>query len=382
MQLCGKEQCTGCLACKNSCPKKAIHIQTDKLDRFYTVIDSEKCVECGICRAVCHIINPPTLKRPTDVYAAWSKNILDKYSSSGGIAAVLSRYIINQSGVVYGTGYLDGRVKYIRINKVEDFELLRGSKYVESDIDGVYLKVKKDLIKKINVLFIGTPCHIAGLKSFLQKDYQNLLTVDLICHGVPPQKYLVDHVNKLTKNWDAVAFRGKYDYVFTVYQKSRILVQKAFLEDEYFCAFYKNLIFRENCYICPYAKIARCADITIGDFWGLDRNTLKIPYDGRISVVLTNSAKGKQMLFSVKDDIICEKRSIEEAANQQQTNLNHPSEKTNDREIFELEYSIQGFEKSIMMTSLSALIRKQKIRGTLKRTRLGKVLRSVINRSR
>lgn len=374
MQLCSKEQCTGCLACKNSCPQNAINIKTDELEKIYTVIDSRKCVECGICRTVCHIINPPVLKKPTDAYAAWSKNTQDKYSSSGGMAATLSRYIINCSGVVYGAGFLDGRVKYLRISEAKDFELLRGSKYVESDMDGVYSKIKKDLIQKIYVLFIGIPCHVAGLKSFLQKDYPNLFTVDLICHGVPPQKYLTDHVDKLTKNWDRVTFRGKYDFVLTVYQNNRIRVQKTFLEDEYFCAFFKNLIFRENCYICPYAKIERCSDITIGDFWGLDRSTLKTNYEGRISLALTNSIKGEKLFSSIQDTVFFEKRSIEEAANQQQTNLIHPSEKSNDREVFEREYVSRGFEKAIMLTSLSALIRKQKIRGTLKRTKIGKMI--------
>ena len=371
MMLCEKKQCTGCFSCKSICSRGAISIQADSMGKRYPVIDQSKCIECGSCIKACHILNPPHLNRPLTAYAAWSKSEKDIYSSSGGIAAIFSRYILKNSGVVYGVGYKHARVSYIRIIKEEDIELLRGSKYVESDIDDTYLQVKNDLKQDNKVLFIGTPCQVAGLRLFLRKQYTNLFLVDLICHGVPPQQYLVEHVNKFRKKWDKVSFRGKFDFIFSVYDKDKIVIQKNFLEDEYFCAFYKCITFRDNCYTCRYSRIERCSDITIGDFWGLDRDSLTMKYDGRVSLILPNTAHGMNLLEMVADDLNYEERSIDEAVNPQQTNLIHPSEKTDDRVIFEKYYSEKGFDRAVMKTSLSGLIMKQKVRGTLKRTKIG-----------
>lgn len=379
MILCDTKLCTGCMSCLNSCQYNAIKTYKDALGRKLPRIDKSKCVGCGLCRKVCHIINRPQLNFPIGVYAARSNNEADKYSSSGGLATVIARHILDLGGIVFGVGFEKSQVKYLRIDKIEDLEKIRGSKYVESEVGDIYKTVKVDLCNKRIVLFIGTPCCVAGLRGYLNKEYENLVTVDLICHGTPPQDYLIEHVNKMANQWDEISFRGRYEFLFTVYQDKKVIKQKGYLEDEYFCAFFKNLIFRENCYRCIYARPDRCSDITLGDFWGIDKETLSENYDGRISLVLLNTIKGEQLFVNL-NDIKFEKRSFEEAMNPQQTNLRHPSQKPKGRELFETYYPQKGLEKAIYMTELSKILKKQRIRGWIKKTLIGRLAVKIKNR--
>lgn len=381
MYICNESICTGCAACMNICPRDAITMHKGDMDKTVPYIDSEKCIECNMCKKVCPALNKPTMNKVKKVFAAWSKKKEDQQlSSSGGVATVFSRYMLNQEGLVYGAAFKNRKVQHISIDKANKINLIRGSKYVQSSIGYTYRKLKTNLLEDRQVLFIGTPCQVAGLKLYLKKDYSNLILVDLICHGVPPIDYLNDHLSAYCKDWDNVMFRGEHDFKITIYNKKNIIKQFDFFEDEYYKAFFEGLIFRESCYSCDYSCPQRCSDITIGDFWGLRKETLNNKYDGRVSVILLNTDKGINYFDLCKTELIYEKRDLKEPFCEEQTNLLHPSPLHKDRQKFEVSYKKYGFDKAVMKTSLGKQLRIQKLKGMIKRTLFGKYLKKILKK--
>lgn len=380
MQICEREKCTGCFACMNICPKDAITVQTDVLGKTIPIIDENKCISCGVCNKVCPVNCAVEQKMPEHTYAVWSVDEYDcKFSSSGGAASVFARRVLENGGAVYGAASIDGAVKHIKIADVSELEMLRGSKYVQSSIGYIYRDVKNELKNGRKVLFTGTPCQIAGLKGYLQKENENLITVDLICHGTPPETYLNEHIQDVTNNsqYDSVAFRGKYDYYLTVENKGKIKYQRKRDLDTYFQAFADGLILRDNCYSCRYACPDRCADLTIGDFWGIDRSTLKNPYKGRISLVMTNTKKGMDFFEECKDRFVCEERTLKEAMNPEQGNLLHPSVPHNERQFFVRNYPVFGFEKTMKKTKLGKAVNKNYIKSRVNKLFVIRALRKI-----
>lgn len=356
--ICETEDCTGCFACMNICPQNAISIDRDILDKTIPKIDAKKCIDCGLCKKVCPVNTKPVFNRAECAYAAWSKDPDDlNKSSSGGIAAVLTRAILNSGGCVFGAASLERETKHICVTTIDEAEKLRGSKYVQSNIGFIYRQVKEKLEKEIEVLFIGTPCQVAGLTSYLGKKHKNLLTVDLICHGTPPHKYLEKYLNKQAHSqWTRYSFRKGNKWGLISYNKDKTTYDCISDYDIYFQSFLKGLIYRDNCYKCIYARLERVSDITIGDFWGIDRSTLKRKYDGKISVVLPNTEKGYSFWECVQDQFYSEQRTIEEAANKLQTNLRNPSPKHEEREFFVKNYPKYGFIKAVKRTQLGRKI--------------------------
>ena len=189
--LCAAPECTGCLACLNVCPKHAIGVTEGFLGEILPTIDEDKCVDCGLCDKICPSLNPSPMHLPMDCYAAWTKNEVDYVSAtSGGMATAISKSVISKGGVVYGCAAHGLQVKHMRCATMKDVEKLKGSKYVQSEMGDLYQALKKDVLEGLTVLFIGTPCQVAGVKNYLRQEYDNLLTVDLICHGVPSQQSL------------------------------------------------------------------------------------------------------------------------------------------------------------------------------------------------
>ena len=246
-----------------------------------------------------------------------------------------------------------------------DIEKLKGSKYVYSDIDFTFRQAKDMLNKGVQVLFTGTPCQIAGFNNFLQKPYPNLVTVDLICHGAPPASYLSEYLNEQypDKNYNNLTFRGEKDYYFLLKHNSDIISQIPVKYDVYFSAFLSSLISRDCCYKCKFASRNRISDITIGDFWGIDRSTLQKPYKGKISVVLINSQKGKTFFDNTRHLFYYEARSIDEAAKKNEQ-LNSPSiPPMPDRKIFIDNYPDKGFLGAVSLTKIYKNVKhNQKIR--------------------
>lgn len=351
------KNCTGCLACLNICPNNAIDVDYDKMGKTIPKIN-DNCVNCGLCVSTCPENKIPELNSLNECYAARSKSSDDLDCASGGAASVFSRYFLDKNGIVCGVAFdKEHIVAHKIIDKSEDLKALKGSKYVQSFTGTTYKDVKKYLISGKMVLYTGTPCQIAGLKAYLKKDYENLLTIDLICHGTPPSVYLKDYINGLgIENYDNISFRGKYDFMLIVYKLTNILYEKSNTKDYYFHSFFKGLTYRDNCYNCHYANSKRIADITVGDFWGLDEKVLNNVFNGKASVILINTKKGERFFNMVKNDFILEKRNIKEAikGNDQ---LRHPSNSHKLREKFETEYLKYGFYGAIKKVYKNEIIK-------------------------
>lgn len=366
-QICNLEKCTGCFACMNICPRDAVTCGTDQYRKTIPYIEAEKCIECGLCLKVCPENNPPKKNYPSECYATWSRDEQErKYCSSGGVATELSRYFIGEGGTVYGAAF-DQELKLIHqaSENLDQLERFKGSKYVQSYTGMIFRDIKERLKEGKKILFIGTPCQIAGIRNYLGREYENLLLVDLICHGTPPMEYLKEYANAVTEGKVTdISFRGKRNWRLTLYNDQKVIYSVRSEKDYYFTAFLKSMIYRDNCYQCQYAVSERGSDVTIGDFWGLDRSSLKNPYNGRISVVLLNTKKGKEIWEKVKDRFYFEQRTVEEAV-RGNAQLRRPSICHSDRELFLKNYTPGNFATAVRTPGMKKEIRKGRIKDSL-----------------
>lgn len=365
--ICPKEKCTGCFSCYNICPKNAIEMKEDEFGNIYPYIENKKCINCDMCKKVCPQLNQDKIsfEYPTKVYAMYSKDdAIRNNSTSGGVATVISKFIINKGGIVYGAGNIfdNDSFKFLRITSIEDLYKIQGSKYVHCYISNIYKNIKDDLINEKKVLFVGTPCQVAGLKMFLRKDYDNLFTIDIICHGVPSQKLLFENLllkyNIDRKNFEYITFRDSNGFHLKLYRtKEDYLLKKAFKTrfanlDQYYKNFLRGNIYRENCYECNYAKKKRISDITIGDFWGLgeDSEINDDVYKG-ISSVIVSTAKGLELANSVLSLFVFEERTYEEAYSHNEQ-LNNPMRKKKQYFLFRDNYAKKGFNRTFKKMNL------------------------------
>ena len=317
-------------------------------------INQNKCINCGLCVKVCPNNQKITKNYPNIAYAAWSLNAKDRETStSGGVSSVLSSYVIENEGIVYGAAFQDGEVKHIRVTFKEDLYKLKGSKYIQSNIEDTYAKVIQDIVSNKLVLFWGTPCQIAGLKSLITtrhlKDTDKLIYGDIICHGVPSQKIFNDHLRSITKQKNKVyniSFRDPEGYYLTLNKENNIIYRKGFPEDKFLNGFQYGLFHRDSCYQCQYASPKRISDITIGDFWGLGET--KYPKK-KVSVILCNTTKGVNIIKKVQDKLFLEERPIEEAiyGNSQ---LQKPSAKHEFYNLFHKTYPKFGYNIAISLS--------------------------------
>ena len=295
-------ECTGCSACYNVCPVDAISMKFNFEGFSYPYIDDSLCVNCAKCVRCCSIVNTKEFKFPEETYCGAGKGEFIENSASGGIFAVFAKYVIEElSGVVYGVelDLRDNICRHVEINKVEDIYRIQNSKYVQSEISGVFPLCKKNLLEGRQVLFSGTPCQISGLRNYLGCEFDNLLTVDIICHGVPSPKLLSMYIkNELPDNITKLRFRHRleaslrrsaYDINYEVNGHTII---KPGGNDIYYNAFTNGESLRECCYTCKYAREDRISDITIGDCdsWKLYKGLEK---DNIISSILINTTKGE-----------------------------------------------------------------------------------------
>lgn len=339
IRLASQETCTGCSACANICPKSAIKMQMDKEGFLFPLIDASLCVECGKCMNACpilNVMNSRNLSEP-EAYALWS--LIDRrYSSSGGAFSAFARMILDRCGVVYGAELDESLTcKHTYIQDVADLGKLRGSKYVQSEIGTSFQTCLSHLKQGKNVLFTGTPCQVAGLYLFLGKEYDNLLTVDLACHGVPSNLIFKSYIRKLQlkykENIKGFFFRKLDGWGFTPSVKLSEKVKPLYgVDNLYMAAFDKAAIFRKSCYTCPFAKIPRIGDCSIADFWGIGRYGMPFNHNTSkgVSLVLVNTEKGRKALCSLTD-IFKERRTLKEAL-YENGNLVNPSNKNSSRD--------------------------------------------------
>lgn len=299
-EICNKlDLCTGCYTCMNVCPKEAITFTRDKEGFSIPYIDTNKCIDCHLCQKRCPANNPSKpVPLPIVKTSIFKDNNNDFYlkASSGGAFGVLARYVINQGGCVFGCVMdSDYQIYHVKAKTLEDISLFHGSKYVQSNIGFTFRDCKKELQNGNFVLFSGCPCQIDGLRHYLNKDYDNLITVDLICHGVPNQKLFSEFIkwfyqNKQTRNYQFYKFRYKFRS-----EEEKSLIYRGYGNDDFFIKFYVwGKIFRKACYKCRYAGTQRVGDFTIGDFWENFAVKLNIEEDKSYSKILFNTSKALQ----------------------------------------------------------------------------------------
>lgn len=343
--------CCGCTACASICAHDAITMKPDALGFLYPEVDKDKCVDCGLCDKVCafndHYDTSLNLEKPL-VYGARHKDMNEVETSRSGAAFIaISDYILEQGGVVYGAGYTDHfRVVHKRATTKEERDEFKGSKYVQSDMTGVFRQVKKDLRDGLTVLFSGTPCQTSGLNSYVGKRLrENLFLVDIVCHGVPSPYMWRDYIAYLEKKQGSpivwVNFRDKQKYGWAAHHET-FKFKTGGGKMSFTFLFYKHIMFRKSCGNCHFANTKRPSDITIADFWGWEKTDKNFNADNKgCSLVLLNTEKGRKLFEAVHDRLNTMPVKLEDCL---QPNMMHPSEIHPKREQFENDYSRRGFK--------------------------------------
>lgn len=316
--------CCGCTACYAICPKGAITMQEDSEGFKYPAIDKSKCIDCGLCCKVCPLDKKlENVIAPAASFACTAKDEnFAKQSSSGGVFPLLANMFAKQQAVIYGVAFDNNwKVKHIRVNDIDELKKLYTSKYVQSDMGDSFKQVKHDLDIGKEVLFAGTPCQVAGLKSYLSKEYNNLTTVDFICHGVPSplvwQRYIIAMEKKLNNKITEISFRDKKDgwknYYFKLSTANGDVFYEKHGENIYMKGFLKDLYLRPSCYDCKFKTLHRASDITLADFWGIEKIIPEINVEKGVSLCWASSEKGDTILDKALKQTIYEQVDLNEA---------------------------------------------------------------------
>lgn len=301
-----KKTCNGCTACALVCPKGAIEMVEDNEGFIYPVIIDEKCIKCGKCLKICSNYSKEQ-DRKYFAYAAINKDkdVLSQSTSGGAYTALIEKLFSKKDGVCYGAAYnKDFEVVHMRATSLKEAKKFRGSKYLRSNILGIYESVKKDLAEGKDVLFTGTPCQCAGLSTYLNKDYPNLVICDIICHSNPSPKLFGRYIKALElkegSKVKSYSFRAKsngWDNLAPIVEYANGKKEE---ELTFLTAFLRAIANRPCCYDCKYIKPYNFADITLGDFWGVDKLTDIKDYKNGTSLVLLNTKKGEEFFKDVQ----------------------------------------------------------------------------------
>ena len=322
-----KQKCCGCNACGDVCPKAAITFKTDIEGFWYPEVNKETCIDCGLCEKVCPIININDLKKndypkPAHVFAAVNKNMRVRWNStSGGAYTALAEAMLEQGGYVSGAIYNDGFTgvhNYIS-NNPEDLEKLRSSKYLQSNAEGIFREIKDLLLKGEKVLACGTPCQMTALRSFLRKDYDNLLIVDFICRGVNSPKVYRAYLDSLEKKFGSrvvyVKAKNKELGWRNLTRKVTFENGKSYygihMQDDFRRGYHTNVYCRPSCYDCQFKDFPRFSGFTIDDYWGIEKVDKNLDMNIGTSMILLNSNKGIAFFESVKEKLEYRETSFE-----------------------------------------------------------------------
>jgi coenzyme F420-reducing hydrogenase beta subunit len=320
------DKCCGCSACYAACPQNAIIMHADEEGFLQPLVDLSKCVGCGKCTKSCPVINRDSSRKPLSVYGANAKNDdLRRGSSSGGIFTVLAMNVLSKGGIVFGAGFEKEtwRVVHKRVSNLDELDDIRGSKYVQSDILDTFQEAKKALEAGTKVLYSGCPCQIAGLKKYLSKEYENLLTVDLICHGVPTplawQKYLETRVKENKGEIINVIARRfcrwrefPISLKFSSWDRSgNASYYSDRWHDPYMHAFVSFWNLRETCFKCRFRSFRSGADLTIGDYNNIAELYPEMDDDIGSSVIVVSSSKGRQVIEEIENLLIIHESCLE-----------------------------------------------------------------------
>ena len=336
-----KQDCCGCTACLHICPVHCITMQEDEEGFLYPVINEDHCIHCHKCETVCPMQKQENQDTGTAAFVGYCRNeVIRKQSSSGGIFSVLAEWVLQQNGVVFGAAFDENcEVYHIAIDTEADLPKLRGSKYVQSRLGNVYPEVRRYLEMERKVLFTGTACQIAGLKKYLNQPYENLYTVDVLCHGVPSPKLWRMYIEAQKKRYHAsvekIEFRNKkygwnnYSIMIDFADQQQYCVR--FFADQFMNMLLGNLDLRPSCYACPFKEFPRISDMTIGDSWGIEKVMPDLGDDKGISVILVHSQKGVRMLREVQEKLITREVKLDEVlpptADSRKSAAMHPNRK-------------------------------------------------------
>lgn len=304
-----KKLCSGCTVCLSICPKKAISFKEDSDGFKYPVIDKDKCIDCGLCKKKCPVLNTKDNDSINDCYVGFNNDDSEKLkSSSGAIFSLLADYVLGNNGIVIGAAFdKDNKLKHVAVESKKDLDKLKGSKYLQSDLNNIFTYIKEN-IKDRKILFVGTPCQVAGVKAIINN--KNLLCVDLICHGVPSPKLFDKYIKELEcKNNDSLLnynFRDKrtgWDtYSNTASFKNNNITELS-KDNKYMNLFLSDVALRESCYNCNFKVGNKYSDITLGDFWGVQNYYPEMYNKKGVSAIIINTELGKEVFNIIKNNI-------------------------------------------------------------------------------
>lgn len=351
-EICRQEKCCGCAACVSVCPHKAIEMYVDKHGFKRPKINQEKCVDCQLCQRACPVGGKGQFRKTKKAYAIKAKdNHIRQESQSGGAFSVIAQDLIKQGWIIYGASFAGIDVVYERVTGLSDLNRLKKSKYVQADMTGIHRDIERDLRKGNRVLFSGTPCYVASVISFLQAkhiDCKRLVTIDVICYGVPSPRLYEEYIKleeqKSGKKVLHFTFRDKEWSLNEKY--SRIVWENSSIEtltNGYLRMFSNKLAVRPSCISCDYARAERVSDITIGDYWGIEK--LKPEFDDNrgVSVLICHTEKGKEIFHGVYDKFESHETEFE-SAQKKQPALTKPSGSIKGQNEFWDDYEKHGLQ--------------------------------------
>lgn len=350
-QLASIDRCVGCTACVSICPMDCLQMKRDDAGFIYPqLVGDEKCINCGRCENVCPVLKENSIKNKfVKAYAAYSldRRIQDS-SSSGGIFTELALIVLKRNGIVYGAAYDDEwKVSHIAIDREEFLYRLRGAKYVESSLGNTYKDIQEHLKNGKLILFSGTPCQVAGLKSYLHKNYGNLICVDFVCHGIPSPlawtKYI--EVRKKIDGHEKTPIKinqrsketgwSRYTYSCLIEYDDGTRYSRESSDDLYMKLFCNDYISRSSCKTCIFKGYERVSDITLGDFWGIWNIDPDMDNEKGTSLVLVHSELGMMLFLDIKNNIKYKDVTLEEISKENPSILYPSSEKSERASVLE-----------------------------------------------
>lgn len=367
IEIKNEANCTGCHACYSKCPKSCIEMIEDKEGFLYPKVNKEKCINCGMCLEVCPMLNKSKHLKIINTYGAYNKNDEVRLSSSsGGIFSLLAEECISNKGISFGAMYdFNFNVIHNCVEYEDEIYKQRGSKYYQSVIGDTFKIIKEKLEENKKVLFTGTPCQVAGLKSFLEHDYENLICIDIACHGVPSNKIFKKYLNEISKNRDieSIDFRYKSiswdNYSLKVNYKNQSCFEQLSKENLYMQGFVNDFYLRPSCYECKFKGLNRQGDITLADFWGVDKIKSDLYDEKGVSLILVNSQKGLELFEKVKKNIYYDDIDIREAIKYNISIINSPK-KQEKRKLFFKYIDKVTFSQTIELASINSNINRIK----------------------